>query len=168
MLKAPETLSAQCKYKSGGFNMEKEPIAWFEGEDQEMLEAIHLAQLNFPQFFKAIEEESRRIIPAFEDALVKYAFPATKNKVTVEHMFLSDIQINGNALTGVLVSEPMYTDAVEAGQTVEIEPSRVSDWLYVINGAGTGGYTFKVMYSRFSEREKEMYGHEPPFVWIQK
>lgn len=147
--------------------MEKEPIAWFEGEDKEMLEAIHLAQSNFPVFLKAIEEESRRIIPAFEDALVKYAFPTTKNKVKVEHMFLSNIQIKVNCLSGVITSDPMYTDAVKAGQTVEIEPSRISDWLYVINGAGTGGYTFKVMYSRFSEREKEMYGNEPPFVWIK-
>ncbi|HEX3047594.1 MAG TPA: DUF2314 domain-containing protein [Bacillota bacterium] len=148
--------------------MEKEPVVWFEGEDQEMLEAIHLAQSNFSQFLDAIEEESRRIVPVFEDALVKYAFPATKNKVKVEHMFLSNIQFNGNCLSGVVVSEPMYTDAVKAGQTVEIEPSRVSDWLYVIDGAGTGGYTFKVMYSRFSEREKKMYGNEPPFVWIKK
>lgn len=147
--------------------MEKEPIAWFEGEDQEMLEAIHLAQSNFPIFLKAIAEESRRIFPAFEDALVKYAFPATKNNVQVEHMFLSNIQMNENCLSGVIVSEPMYTDAVKAGQVVEIEPSRVSDWLYVINGVGTGGYTFKVMYSRFSEQDKRMYGNEPPFIWIK-
>ncbi len=148
--------------------MAKEPVAWFAGEDQEMLEAIHLAQKNFPQFLKAMEEESRRILPVFEDALVKYAFPATKNEVQVEHMFLSNIQVNGSRLSGMIASEPMYTDAVKVGQTVEIEPSRVSDWLYVINGAGTGGYTFQVMYSRFSEREKEMYGNEPPFVWIKK
>ena len=82
-------------------------------------------------------------------------------------MFLSNIQMNENCLSGVIVSEPMYTDAVKAGQVVEIEPSRVSDWLYVINGVGTGGYTFKVMYSRFSEQDKRMYGNEPPFIWIK-
>ncbi len=145
----------------------KEAIAWFEGEDKEMLMAINSAQSNFPIFLKAMEEESKRIVPAFEDALVKYAFPATKHEVKVEHMFLSEIRFNGNFLSGILVSDPMYTDAVKVGQTIEIEPSRVSDWLYVINGVGTGGYTFKIIYSRFSEQEKEYYSNEPPFVWIK-
>ncbi len=145
-----------------------EPISWFDGEDKEMLEAINSAQSNFQLFVNAIDEDNRRILPVLEDALVKYAFPATKGKVKVEHMFLSNIKIVEDHLTGVLVSEPMYTNKVKPGQTVEIDPSRVSDWLYVINGVGTGGFTFKVMYSKFSEQEKKLYGNEPPFSWIEK
>lgn len=37
----------------------------------------------------------------------------------------------------------------------------------MINDVGTGGYALKVMYSRFCKQEKEMYGNEPPFVWIK-
>ncbi len=131
-----------------------------------MLEAIHQAQSTFPNFVSALEEESRRIVPTFEQALVKYAFPATKKGVKVEHIFLSNISKENGALWGVVVGTPLYTNEVKEGGRVEIDPRRVSDWLYVVNGVGFGGPTFKLMWSRFSEQEKASYGGQLPFVWV--
>jgi uncharacterized protein YegJ (DUF2314 family) len=151
------------------FNWSKkkhQPISWFEGQDVEMLEAIQQAQSTFPDFVSAIELESRRILPAMDDTLVKYAFPATKQRVKVEHMFLSNIEMRGASMYGILNSEPLYTEGINEGDAIEIDLSRISDWLYVVGGIGTGGYTFKVMWSRFSEKEKSYYRDQPPFVWL--
>ena len=104
-----------------------------------MQAAIKQAQESFQEFVKAIALEQRRVIPVIEDSLVKYAFPATKMGVRVEHIFLSDIELANGVLSGVINNEPMYTDEVEEGQRIDIDPSRVSDWLYVIQGKGTGG-----------------------------
>ena len=145
---------------------DREPLSWFEGEDPQMQAAIKQAQESFQEFVKAIALEQRRVIPVIEDSLVKYAFPATKMGVKVEHIFLSDIELANGVLSGVINNEPMYTDEVEEGQRIDIDPSRVSDWLYVIQGKGTGGFTFKLMWSRFSRKEKAEYGGHPPFVWI--
>lgn len=131
-----------------------------------MLRAIREAQSTFPDFVLAMEEESRRVVPAFEQALVKYAFSATKKGVQVEHIFLSNISKKNGTLWGTVAGTPLYTSEVKEGERVEIDPQRVSDWLYVVNGVGVGGSTFKLMWSRFSEQEKALYGGQPPFVWI--
>ena len=96
-----------------GFIKKNDPITWFEGHDAEMLSAISEAQASFDEFIGAIEEEGRRIVPAFDEALVKYSFPAKLKGVKVEHMFLSEIQLNDGALLGTVTSEPLYTDSVK-------------------------------------------------------
>lgn len=148
------------------FKNDRKPIAWFAEEDLEMLEAIRQAQLAYSDFISAIEEESKRIFPVFDDALVKYAFPATKAGIKVEHLFISDIELRGDKLCGTVASEPLYANSVKEGDSIEIEPSRVSDWLYVINAIGVGGFTFKLMWQRFSEQEKSAYRNQPPFIWL--
>jgi uncharacterized protein YegJ (DUF2314 family) len=149
-----------------GFQNSYELISWFAEEDSAMLEAMRQAQLTYSDFVSAIEEESRRIIPILDEAVVKYAFPANKASVKVEHLFISDIELRCGALFGIVASEPLYTNLVKEGDTIELEPLRVSDWLYVINGIGVGGFTFKLMWQRFSEQEKSAYRNQPPFLWI--
>jgi uncharacterized protein YegJ (DUF2314 family) len=143
-----------------------EEITWFSGEDPRMQAAIAQAQKEFSVFQEELTLESRRILPAMEQCLIKYAFPATKNGVEAEHMFLSDLYWNGTNIVGVLASEPMYTDSVQEGQEVIVDPSRVSDWLYIINGETHGGFTFKKMWETFSSEEKDAYRDQPPFVWL--
>ena len=148
------------------FKGKREPISWFEGQDIEMLQAIGHAQAIFHDFVSALDVENSRIAPIIEEALVKYAFPATKKGVQVEHIFLSNIEKRDSVLWGVVTGAPRYTNAVKEGQNIEIDPQRISDWLYVVNGKGVGGFTFKLMWSRFSDQEKSVYGAQPPFVWI--
>ncbi|STQ90275.1 DUF2314 domain-containing protein [Iodobacter fluviatilis] len=147
-------------------NLPAEPISWFEGEDTEMLSAISRAQESYPEFIAALEEESRRVVPAFEQALVKYSFPASKRNVKVEHIFLSDIEKRGDSVFGIVNGEPIYTNVVREGDRIEIERPRISDWLYVVNGVGVGGFTFKVMWAKFSDKEKAGYRDQAPFRWL--
>ena len=82
---------------------DQEPIVFFAGEDSGMLEAIRRAQESFPEFVAQLETESRRIVPAFEECLIKYAFPAGKaSGAAVEHMFLSDLRFDGGRIVGTL------------------------------------------------------------------
>ncbi len=145
----------------------EEPIVWFAGEDAGMLEAIRRAQESFPQFVAELEVESRRIIPAMQECLIKYAFPATSESgVAVEHMFLGEVRHNGTEIRGVLASEPMYTTGVAEGDEIVVEPNRVSDWLYLIGGKAYGGFTFVHMWNNFSEEERRFYRDQPPFAWL--
>ena len=98
----------------------KEPISWVDGRDVEMAEAVHQAQSAFQEFVSALEEYSRRIVPMVDQALVKYALPATKSGVAVEHVFLSNIQKKGDSVFGVVASEPLYTSIIREGEYVEI------------------------------------------------
>lgn len=140
---------------------DKEPIAWFAGEDPAMVEAIQLAQSSFDEFLAALKNRDD-----IEESLVKYMFAATIAGVECEHMFLSDFRFDGEVLVGVLCSEPQHTDAIQEGDEVFVDQSRVSDWLYVVAGVGTGGHSFRVMWESFSAEEKAMYRNAAPFCWL--
>jgi len=101
-----------------------------------------------------------------EVALVKYGFEATRAGVAVEHIFLGEVYNKNGELFGIVNTDPVYTDEVSEGDAVKIDRDRVSDWLYVIDGKGTGGFTFKLMWETFSPEEKALYRPQPPFIWL--
>ena len=151
------------------FNWKKKPdnaVYTFEAEDPEMLVAIRAAQSSYSEFLSELRKEGQRIVPAMEESLVKYAFMVKSSSVDVEHMFLSDLEFRGEGLVGTLTSEPVNVRDVKAGDEIEIDPKRVTDWMYVVDGRGTGGFTFKVMWNRFSSDEKSEYREQPPFIWL--
>ena len=141
-------------------------ISWFSGESAEMNGAITEAQASFSHFFDAVCQQGNNSYPILEVALVKYGFEATKNGVKVEHVFLSDVRCADSVLWGIVNADPAYTDEVSEGDSIIIDRDRVSDWLYVVDGKGTGGFTFKLMWSKFSPEEKSLYGSQPPFIWL--
>lgn len=143
----------------------KNPISWFEAEDAQMQEAIQKAQETFHEFLSAFEQDSYRILTALEVTLIKYALPAT-NGINVEHNFLSEITLDNGVLSGVISNKPIYANEFEEGQRVVIDPLRVSDWLYIIDGKCFGGFTIKLIWSRFSDEEKSQYSDRPPFSWV--
>jgi uncharacterized protein YegJ (DUF2314 family) len=99
-------------------------------------------------------------------ALDKYGLAANTKAAEVEHVFLGEVYGKDGVLWGVVNANPVYTDEVSEGDTVMIEEARVSDWLYVIEGKGIGGFTFKLMWKNFSQEERAAYGPQPPFIWL--
>ncbi|WP_165187638.1 DUF2314 domain-containing protein [Caulobacter soli] len=126
--------------------------------------AIAEAQEGFPRFKAAVAGQGGG--PAIEVALVKYGFAAKTKGAEVEHVFLGDVHAKDGVLWGVVNADPVYTDEVSEGDAVMIEDARVSDWLYVIDGRGIGGFTFKLMWKTFSPLEKAAYRAQPPFLWL--
>jgi uncharacterized protein YegJ (DUF2314 family) len=152
--------------KDASENNNPTPLSWFGGENPEMNAAIAEAQSSFPDFIEVIAGQSNDGTPSLDVALVKYAFAATKAGAVVEHVFLGDVYSKGGVLWGVVNDNPLYTDEVSEGDEVIIDRERVSDWLYVVEGKGIGGFTFKLMWNNFSAQEKTAYGLQPPFVWL--
>lgn len=146
---------------TGTIMNDSESIAWHEGEDPEMVNAINKAQDSFDEFISAL-----LFTNDIEESLVKYMFPTTNPACVCEHMFVSELAFEDNDLYGYLYSTPQYAKDVKEGDKVLIKRDRVSDWLFVIDNKGTGGFTFRVMWSAFSNSEKEMYKSQPPFCWL--
>lgn len=139
-------------------------LSWFSGESPEMNAAIAEAQATFPHFAAVVAGQDGQTEP--EVALVKYGFKATRPGAVVEHVFLGEVVARDGALWGVVNADPVYTDEVTEGDLVQIEPERVSDWLYVVDDTGTGGFTFRLMWQNFSPSERALYRDQPPFVWL--
>lgn len=137
-----------------------EDIALFSDADPAMRAAIEEARRTYPEFLKVLQEAPDSI----DECLMKYGFPA--EQVEVEHMFLDELTWDGENLVGVLASDPQYTNKWECGDRVVVDPEQISDWAYLKDGKGHGGFTFKYMWSRFGEQERAMYGEHPPFAWF--
>ena len=136
--------------------MSDNKVFFASGEDEKMIAAFEKAQQTFKYYWREISWEYRRIIPALDVCCVKVAFSQTfegEDEPTVEHMWINDVDFNGEIISGTLVNEPNELTNVENGDEVKIPLSQISDWLFAIAGKTFGGFTIQAMRSSMSSKE---------------
>ena len=135
--------------------MEETPIFFADGENPKMIEAFEKAQETFKYFWRELSWEYRRIIPGLDVACVKLAFiQEIDNETVVEHMWINDINFDGEKIYGILVNNPNELTNVSNGDEVEIPMNQISDWLFASQGKTYGGFTIQAMRSEMSETER--------------
>lgn len=135
--------------------MEQTPIFFADGESLQMIEAFKKAQETFKYFWRELSWEYRRIVPALDVACVKLAFTQEiEDETIVEHMWINDINFDGEKIYGILVNDPNELTNVENGDEVEIPINQISDWLFASQGKTYGGFTIQAMRSEMSETER--------------
>lgn len=134
------------------------PVFMADGADPEMEGAYEQARSTFRYFWREIAWERQRIVPAMDMAVVKAPFsdgdPPAGDDSQVEHMWLTDVDFDGQAVTGVLANDPHWLTSVGAGDAARIPIGRISDWMYATSGTVYGAYTVNLMRSRMSPRER--------------
>ena len=136
--------------------MENTPIFFADGENPKMIEAFKKAQATFKYFWRELSWEYRRIIPGLDVACVKLAFTQEINGETlVEHMWINDVNFDGETIYGVLVNQPNELTNVNNGDEIQIPINQISDWLFAAGGKTYGGYTIHAMRSEMSDNERE-------------
>lgn len=136
--------------------MENTPIFFADGENPKMIEAFKKAQETFKYFWRELSWEYRRIIPGLDVACVKLAFTQEIDGETiVEHMWINDVNFDGETIYGVLVNQPSELTNVNNGDEVQIPINQISDWLFAIGGKTYGAFTIQAMRSQMSDDERE-------------
>ena len=135
------------------------PVVMFDNGDPAMQRAYEAARATFRYFWREIAWERRRIVPALDLTCVKAPFtdaqpPADGSGIDVEHMWISDVDFDGTSVGGILANSPNWLKSVSEGDPVRVTLSRISDWMYAIDGEVYGGFTVKLMRSRMSEKER--------------
>jgi ankyrin repeat protein len=69
-------------------------------------------------------------------------------------MWLSDIDFDGQEVSGVLLNAPNWLTSVQEGDAVRLPLGHISDWMYVIGGEVYGAYTVNLMRSRMGRAER--------------
>ena len=140
-----------CK-DSGKIEREDEPTIYsVESEDPEMNAAILEANETLDDFNKGLSNFN-----ADSHALkVKFS-----NSDGVEHMWIGEIKYKDGNYSGILNNDPEYIKEYKAGDKIYIDTSKISDWMYLINGKLYGGYTIRVLRDRMSEEEKKQFDEE--------
>jgi uncharacterized protein YegJ (DUF2314 family) len=129
--------------------------------DPEMERAYQDARATFRYFWREVAWERRRIVPALDLACVKAPFSDTKrgahtsDTAEVEHMWLSEVDFDGQYVSGVLLNAPNWLRTVKEGDSVRILIGEINDWMYVISGEVFGAYTVNLMRSRMGRKERQ-------------
>ncbi|MEZ0131787.1 YegJ family protein, partial [Flavobacterium sp. LBUM151] len=77
-----------------------------------------------------------------------------EDETIVEHMWINDINFDGEKIYGILVNDPDELTNVQNGDEVEIPINQISDWLFASQGKTYGGFTIQAMRSEMSETER--------------
>lgn len=94
--------------------------------------------------------------------MVKARFSDSPSKQGDEHMWVNQVEFDGQLISGILSSTPNELRSVKAGQKVSFPLERLSDWLLVEHGKARGVFTVQLLRSRMSDQERRAHdGHYP-------
>ncbi|MDM1384419.1 DUF2314 domain-containing protein [Myroides marinus] len=138
--------------------MEKEnPIFYAKGDDPILVEAYKKAQDSFKYFWRELTWEYRRIVPGLDMASVKVAFTQEvegEDEPVVEHMWIGDVDFDGDVIYGELLNQPNVLTNIEEGEQIGVTLDQISDWMFISQGKTYGGYTVQAMRSVMTEEER--------------
>lgn len=118
--------------------------------DEQINDAIRKSRLMFADFIAAFRtnDGSRR------NFSVKMPFAT---EFGAEHIWLTNMELKGEKLFGVVDNLPQSVTTVRLGDVVEIEEDKISDWFYIENEKLIGGLTIRVLRDRMSNSERKRF-----------
>lgn len=131
---------------------------FYAQQDDKMKNAYTQARQNFKYFWRELSWEYRRIVPAHDFAMVKIPFEQIIPEQTaplVEHMWINNINFNGEFITGELVNTPNELTNVTKGDLISKKINEIDDWMLSIQGKTYGGFTIQAMRSDMNEEERK-------------
>ncbi|GGH77846.1 uncharacterized protein YegJ (DUF2314 family) [Filimonas zeae] len=137
--------------------MTDKKIYYAKGDAPEMIAAFEKARNTFKYFWRELNWESRRIVPALDLACVKIAFVQENgtDEPAVEHMWINDVYFDGDYVSGTLINDPDILTNISNGDAVRVSLDQVSDWLFASMDKTYGGFTIHQLRSNMTDEERE-------------
>lgn len=129
-----------------------------EDDDAKMNQAMVNAKNSIDEFKNALASDN----PSFEYFTIKQKFNADGGD---EHIWVGDIQLIDNYFMGIIANEPIYTNKVQLGDTITVNPANISDWMYYDDGKVVGGYTIRVIRDALSPEEQAQFDAENGLIF---
>ena len=142
----------------------KSEIVPVQSDDAEMNAAMQTARDRFPEFWREVSADYKRVIPVLGGSMVKAYFDDPGGAPQGgEHMWVSGVEYDGKIITGELADTPRHLRSVRAGQHVSFPLECLSDWFYVDGGKAIGAFTVRVVRTRMREEERRAHDSHYPF-----
>ena len=140
-----------CLAASASGSAQNSPIVDVPTGDAEMVQAMSKARETLGTFWQRFEKPG-----AGEDGFsLKVAFPTDGN--SSEHIWVGELKREAGKITGTISNMPRHPKVPRQGARVEIDESRISDWLYRRDGKLVGIYTMRPMLKRMSPQDAARY-----------
>jgi uncharacterized protein YegJ (DUF2314 family) len=128
-------------------------------QDAGMNAAIQTAKDSFPTFLAAIRDNDSSEFYSFQ---IKLRFDSPEGG---EHIWLEDIKMSESKLIGIVANEPVSTNDVQLGDTVEVVLANLSDWMYMDRHKMQGAFTVRELRKRMSDVERSDFDLETDNVF---
>ena len=124
----------------------RDEVILFDANDPAMNAAIKKARGSLPDFWRKFAAPG----PGMSDFSLKLGISDGK---MVEHFWCSDIQGDKRKATCAIANVPRNVFTVSEGQTVDVDPAIISDWMYRRDGKIVGGQTIRVMVTKMNPED---------------
>jgi len=130
-------------------NERAEPIIVVDEFDKEMNFAIQKAKNSVDTFIQAYT--GKKNLSGF------YVKVPYENPDEVEHLWINVISISGSQIKGLIENTPNERTAVKYGDTVSVDKTGISDWMYLdtLSHKIHGAYTIHETRKRLSSEEQK-------------
>ncbi|EDY19902.1 conserved hypothetical protein [Chthoniobacter flavus Ellin428] len=135
-----------------------EPVYMFDGAEPAMHQAYVNAQKSFRYFWRELSWEHRRIVPGLDMSMVKMPFtdgPRTDGKPAYEHMWVGEVDFDGETISGKLLNSPNWLTSVRERATIRLPFPKLEDWMMVVQGKAYGGYTVNVVRAKMGASQRK-------------
>lgn len=131
-------------------------VMWAEENDREIFKASTLARKTFRFFWREVAWERRRIVPAYDLVVLKFAFigPAKGGGQAVEFMWVDEVGFDGRFVEGRLINAPLQLKGLRKGARVSLEFDQLADWMLARDGRPEGGFTVRVLRKHLTAKER--------------
>ena len=79
-------------------------------------------------------------------------------------MWLEPVTFDGKSFQGTVKNDPESVTTVKFGQHASVEPSKISDWMFIEDRKLDGGYTVRVLRETLPPDERTEFDKSLPFV----
>ena len=139
--------------------MSESPVTYHQGDDAQLLAASASARESFKYFWNMVTSDFNRIIPAIEMSAIKAPFADDwyEEDPAVEHMWLDEINFDGQLIHGSLLNAPNWLQSIQQGQEVTLPLEQLGDWICVMSGDVYGAHSVQVIRGRMDLAEREQH-----------
>ncbi|MDO6491148.1 MAG: DUF2314 domain-containing protein [Cellulophaga sp.] len=74
---------------------------------------------------------------------------------SAEHIWIQDVTYDGSKFKGIVGNTPLYEINVKLGDTINVDESNISDWMYFDQNITKGAYTIRVLRDQMSTEEQK-------------
>lgn len=127
-----------------------------QGDDPKMLVAVEKARTTVETIVSALKapkptQASFQVKKAFEDGGM------------TEHIWLSDVTLDGDQFSGSIGNDPQHVKNVKFGQKATVAKSEISDWMFIDDGKLSGGFSILAMRENMTPAERSSFDKSLPF-----
>ncbi|WP_339841145.1 DUF2314 domain-containing protein [uncultured Maribacter sp.] len=122
-----------------------------ENDNAKINDAIEKAKNSIQEFTIALKSDN----PDLDFFAIKQKFITRDGGG--EHIWVQDIQLVDSEFIGTIGNEPVYTNAIQLGDTITVDRANISDWMYYEKDKIVGGYTIRVLRDGLSDEEKAQF-----------